>query len=71
MYPYKDLREHLEHITQEAIDAKRAMIALNIRNKEKTEKSWKDLMKASLEISKLWKGHSVVDEIKNQREKAW
>ena len=71
MYPYKDIREHLEHITQEVIEAKRAIIALNIRNKEKTKNAWKDLMQTSPEISKLWAGQSAVEEIRNQRTKAW
>lgn len=71
MYAFDDLRAHLDHITEEVTEVKRAIIVLNIRNKEKTESAWRDLMLASEEISKLWKGPSAVEEIRGQRDKAW
>ena len=40
-----------------------------IKDKEKTEKAWKDLMEASKDISRLWEGPSAVEDIKAQREK--
>lgn len=37
--------------------------------KKGTEAAWNDLMLLSNEITKLWKGPSAVDEIRDQREK--
>jgi hypothetical protein len=50
---------------------KKMLIKVKVKNKEKTERAWSDLMEASKEISKLWKGPSVVEEIRNQRKKTW
>ncbi len=71
MYATEDIRAHMDHIMEEVNELKMAIIALNIRNEERTEKAWKDLMLASIEISKRWKGPSAVDEIRNQRDKTW
>jgi len=71
MYTTEDIRVHLDRIMGEVNELKRAMITLNIRNEERTEKAWEDLMLASAEISKMWKGPSAIDEIRNQRDKTW
>jgi len=71
MYTTEDIRLHLDRIMGEVNELKRVMITLKIRNEERTEKAWEDLMLASVEISKMWKGPSAVDEIRNQRDKTW
>jgi AbrB family looped-hinge helix DNA binding protein len=51
---------------------KRAAIKLVPKNATKnkgTEIAWNDLMSLSDEITKLWKGPSAVDEIRDQRKK--
>lgn len=67
----KDVRMHLDRLTQEISEIKKILIKTEIRDKKKTEMAWKDLMEASKEISRLWQGPSVVEEIKAQREKMW
>jgi len=56
-------------MTQELIQIKKIAIGLEESDKEKTERAWDDLMAASKEISREWKGVSAVEEIRNQREK--
>jgi len=65
----QSLREHLDRMTQELIQIKKIAIGLEESDKEKTERAWDDLMAASKEISREWKGVSAVEEIRNQREK--
>ena len=65
----QSLREHLDRMTQELTQIKKIAIGLEERDKEKTERAWDDLMAASKEISREWKGFSAVEEIRNQREK--
>lgn len=71
MESLKDVRTHLDRLTQEISEIKKILIKTEIRDKKKTEMAWKDLMEASKEISRLWQGPSVVEEIKAQREKMW
>ncbi len=59
----------INHIMHEIIELKKAMIPFKIKNKEKTNHAWADLITASEEITKLWKGDSAVEEIRAQREK--
>ena len=40
-------------------------------DKQKTNRAWDDLMKASDQISEKWTDIPAVDEIKSQREKTW
>ena len=63
------LKEKINHIEEDLISVKKTMIELDSKNKQKTEAIWQDLMSASKDISKQWKGLSVVEEIKRQREK--
>jgi hypothetical protein len=58
-------------MTQELTQIKKIAIGSEEKDKEKTESAWDDLMAASKEISREWKGASAVDEIRNQREKRW
>ena len=67
----QSLREHLDRMTQELTQIKKIAIGLEGKDKEKTESAWDDLMVASKEISREWKGASAVEEIRNQREKRW
>jgi len=50
---------------------KKIAIGLEESDKEKTERAWDDLMAASKEISREWKGVSAVEEIRAQKEKRW
>jgi len=56
-------------MTQELTQIKKIAIGLEESDKEKAERAWDDLMAASKEISQEWKGVSVVEEIRTQREK--
>ena len=67
----QSLREHLDRMTQELTQLKKIAIGLEESDKEKTERAWADLMVASKEISREWKGGSAVEEIRTQREKRW
>ena len=62
----QSLREHLDRMTQELIQIKKIAIGLEESDKEKTERAWDDLMAASKEISREWKGISAVEEIRTQ-----
>ena len=67
----QSLREHLDRMTQELTQIKKIVIGFEERDKEKTDRAWDDLMAASKEISREWKGASAVEEIRTQREKRW
>jgi len=71
MSDIQTLREHLDRMTQELNQIKKIVIGLEDRDKEKAERAWNDLMIASKEISRRWKGFSAINEIRNQREKKW
>ncbi len=65
------LGAHLDIMMQELVQIKRVIIGLGHRDEQKTEKAWDELMAASKQISKEWRGPSAVEEIKSQREKRW
>lgn len=63
------MKEHLDHISREIMQLKKMIIKHGIKDKQKTESAWKNLLKTSKRISKEWKGPSAIDEIRMQREK--
>jgi hypothetical protein len=65
------LGAHLDLMMQELVQIKRLVIGLGHRDGPKAENAWNELMAASKQISKEWKGPSAVEEIKSQREKQW
>jgi hypothetical protein len=65
------LGAHLDIIMQELVQIKRVVIGLGHRDEQKAENAWNELMTASKQISKEWRGPSAVEEIKSQREKQW
>ncbi|MEA1868647.1 MAG: hypothetical protein U9N09_00560 [Euryarchaeota archaeon] len=65
------LGAHLDIIMQELVQIKRVVVGLGHRDEQKAEKAWNELMTASKQISKEWRGPSAVEEIKSQREKQW
>ena len=65
------LGAHLDIMMQELVQIKRVVIGLGHRDEQKAEKAWDELMAASKQISKEWRGPSAVEEIKSQREKQW
>ena len=69
MKDLKNLKEHLDKMEQEVIEMRKIVISQDAVNKELSEEAWNDLMLASEEISLKWKGLSVLEEIKAQREK--
>ena len=66
-----EIKGHLDRVTQELIQIKKLIIRLEVKDKQKTERAWDDLMSASKEISLAWKGETAVEEIRDQREKRW
>jgi len=71
MEDIKAIKDHLERVTKEITDLKKFLMKVDVRDREMREKVWKDLLDASEEVTKLWKGPSAVEEIRAQREKAW
>lgn len=69
MEAVEGIESYLDHITKDVMEVRKMIVHLNVVNRKKTLKAWKDLRKASNEISKLWHGLSAVDEIRMQREK--
>ena len=66
-----DVGAKLDHITHEISEIKKIIVETKLVDRQRTENAWNDLMSASEEVSKLWKGKSAVEEIKDQREKVW
>jgi len=67
MYDVKRIKERLNHILGEVIGSKRDLITLDLKDKNKSESAWADLVSAIPEITRLWKGQGAVTEIKSQR----
>jgi len=63
------LGAHLDIMMQELVRIKRLVIGLGHRDEQRAENAWDELMAASKQISKEWKGPSAVEEIRSQREK--
>ena len=64
----KDIKEHLDKLTHEINELKSLLVYQAETGRTKTNGNWHDLLKASEEISNLWKGYSAVEEIRKQRE---
>lgn len=71
MQNLQEIKEHLEHITEELSQIKKITIELITVDKIRAERAWNDLMEASKQISKEWKGPTALEEIQSQREKEW
>jgi hypothetical protein len=71
MQSLEDLKEHVDHLTNEVAQVKKMVLEMELKDRAKVEEAWKDLMLASEEISKRWRGQSAVEEIRQQREKIW
>ena len=71
MQEFREIKGHLDRVTQELIQIKKLIIGLEVKDKRKTEQAWDDLMSVSKEISRAWKGENAVEEIRDQREKRW
>ena len=65
----ENLKGHIDHISKEVVQLKKILIYEGIIDKNKTESAWENLLDTSKLISKKWKGHSAVEEIREQREK--
>ena len=66
-----EIKGHLNRVTHELIQIKKLIIRLEVKDKQKTERAWDDLMSISKEISRAWKGENAVTEIRDQREGGW
>jgi len=66
-----DISSTLEHIVGEVREIKKTIISLSVEKTAKVNKTWKDLISVSDRVTKLWKGPSAVEEIRQQREKEW
>ena len=71
MEDIQEIEEYLEHISEELSQIRKITLDFRIVDKLKAERAWDDLMEASKEISREWKGPTAVEEIKSQREKEW
>jgi len=61
----------LDRILEELAELKKALILSAARDVQRTEQAWKDLEAAIPEVTRLWRGPSAVEEIRDQREKTW
>lgn len=66
-----NIKEQLDRISRELMQLKKMVVYEGVIDKQKTEIAWKNLLNASKQISKKWKGPSAVEEIRRQREKKW
>lgn len=65
----KDLRERLDRLTHEVVQLKSILVYQAQPYNKKSTAAWRDLMKASEEVSDLWSGPSSLEEIRAQRER--
>jgi len=63
------LKVHLDHLTQELTEVRKIIINMEVIDREKIERAWRDLVSVSEEVSRDWKGPTVAEEIRLQREK--
>ncbi len=68
---FGEIKGHLDRVTHELIQIKKCIIRSEVKDKQKTERAWDDLMSVSKEISLAWKGETAMEEIRDQREKRW
>lgn len=63
------LKVHLDHLTQELTEVRKIIINMEVIDREKIERAWRDLVSVSEEVSRDWKGPTAAEEIRLQREK--
>jgi len=68
---FGEIKGHMARVTHELIQIKKFIIRSEVKDKQKTERAWDDLMSVSKEISLAWKGETAMEEIRDQREKRW
>lgn len=71
MQNLQEIEERLEHISEELSQIRKITLDLKTVDKIKAERAWEDLMDASKQISREWKGPTALEEIQSQREKEW
>ncbi len=71
MNKLKQLDQKLNNLRDEVLHIKREIAHQATRRKRSTKQPRTDWKKLSEEISRRWNGHSAVEEIRNQRDKAW
>lgn len=64
-----NIKEQLDRISRELMQLKKMVVYEGVIDKQRTEMAWKNLLNASKQISRKWKGPSAVEEIRRQREK--
>ena len=64
-----ELRERLDKLTYEIVQLKSILIYQSTSDKARSSVAWRDLLKASKEVSNLWSGYSALEEIRAQRGK--
>jgi hypothetical protein len=64
-----EIKGRLNRVTHELIQIKKIFIELNIKDEQKAEQAWNDLMSASKEISKTWRGRNCYRRDKRSKRK--
>jgi hypothetical protein len=64
----REFIERLDKLIHEMNLLKVSLILQAQPDQRKADKAWRDLMKASEEVSSLWSGYSALEEIRAQRE---
>ena len=66
-----EIRSYLNHIAQDIEEIKKRLIAIESKNLRKRGKGSEEWRRLSANVTKLWKGKGVLEEIREQREKVW
>ena len=61
------IKNRIDVLEEEIVALKKTLIASKINRKTTNKKKLDDLKKLSKEVSRKWKGHGAVEEIKKQR----
>ncbi len=69
MTDLRDVEKRLDQMYAELASLKRIVLLSLPAQQTKDEKTWDDLMAASVEISEKWTGPGAVEEIRTQRER--
>lgn len=65
------LEERLNRIMRELLEIKKSALPFKRAKTERSARAWNDLVELTDRITTAWRGPSVVDEIRDQREKTW
>ena len=69
MEKISSIKNRIDMLEEDISEVKKVLITMRPISLKKNKRAWKELVKASKEISKRWKGKDAVSEIREQRSK--